>query len=299
MNNEGNDISVDGYTPPRGQAGGAFGVLTGEIDDGYFAATRIPILSGRGITAADIANAPRVAVVNQAFVKEFLRGADAVGRTFHLDSSVVTIVGVAPNTKQGRLDELPRPFVYFPLAQRWSSSVNIVVRAEGDLGGPAAAIRRELKALDPTLPPPNTTTLRQAIAVVLLPQRVAAAVTTVLGAAGLLLTVVGLYGVLAFSAAQRTREIGVRMALGAARRHVLGLVVGEGMRLTAAGMAIGLVLALGATQALKPFLFGVSPVDALTFVAIASVLALAALLASYLPARRAAAVDPARSLRED
>jgi ABC-type antimicrobial peptide transport system permease subunit len=172
------------------------------------------------------------------------------------------------------------------------------VRTTGDPTAVFATIRREIRALDPNLPPPTLTTLRQATSVALLPQRVAVAVTGVLGLLGLILAAVGLYGVLSFSAAQRSGEIGIRLALGALRRDVVGLVVREGMRLVGVGMVSGLLLALLATQALKPFLFGVSPLDPLTFVAIGATLASVALIASYLPARRAAAADPASSLRQ-
>ncbi|MEO8564515.1 MAG: FtsX-like permease family protein [bacterium] len=141
------------------------------------------------------------------------------------------------------------------------------------------------------------TTLSAETGGVLLPQRVAALVTAVLGFVGLLLAAVGLYGIVAYSIGQRTREIGVRLALGASRGDVLRLVVGDGMRPVAAGMAIGLVLALAATRLLTSFLFGVSPLDAFTFVGVAAILTVVAATASYLPARRAAATDPVRALR--
>jgi ABC-type antimicrobial peptide transport system permease subunit len=143
------------------------------------------------------------------------------------------------------------------------------------------------------------TTLSASISAILLPQRVAALVTAVLGFVGLLLAAVGLYGIVAYLVGQRTREIGVRLALGANRGDVLRLVVGEGMRPVAVGMAIGLLLALGATRLLESYLFGVSPLDAVTFVGGAAMLAAVALTASYLPARRAAMTDPVRALRAE
>ena len=149
------------------------------------------------------------------------------------------------------------------------------------------------------LPTPTVTTLSAEIGGVLVPQRVAALVTAVLGFVGLLLAAVGLYGIVAYQVGQRTREIGVRLALGAGRRDVLRLVVGDGMRPVAAGMAVGLLLALGATRLLRSFLLGVSPLDAVTFVGGAVILTAVALAASYLPARRAAATDPVRALREE
>ena len=299
MNSTGIDAAVPGYTPPAGREGGEFPLSIDEVDAGYRAVTRIPIVAGRGIAPEDDERAPRVVVVNETFVRELMHGGDAVGRSFTLGGHPVTIVGVARDAKYAKLDERPTPFAYVPLAQRWSSNVNVLVRTTGAAGALASEIARQLRALDPNLPRPTTTTLKQATSVVLLPQRVAAAVTGVLGLAGLLLAAVGLYGVLSFSAAQRTREIGVRVALGAQRRDVLGLVIGDGMRLVGIGMAVGLVLALLATRALVPFLFGVSPVDPLAFVAMTAILGSTALLASWLPARRAAGLDPVQALRED
>jgi len=297
MNMVGTDVVVPGYAPPGGQVGEAFPVLMDEVDEGYLAATRIALVGGRGIRATDDSGAAYVAVINETFARRLWPDGTAIGRSFQLDGRAVTVVGVARDTKFGRLDEAPAPFMYLPLAQHWRADVNLLVRTAGDPAPTAAAIRRTLAALDPTLPAPTTTTLQQAASVVLLPQRFAVAVTGMLGAVGLLLAVIGLYGVLSFSAAQRTREMGVRLALGARRADVVRLVVREGVRLIAVGMTIGLALALAGTRLLTPFLFGVSPVDPLTFLAIGATLAGVALAASWLPARRAAAVDPAASLR--
>jgi predicted permease len=298
MNTTGTEISIDDYAPPGGRAGGEFNVLIDDIDEGYLTATRIPVIAGRNIRPTDDATAPRVAIVNQSFVNRYWPGRNPIGRTFHLDSTTVTVVGVVPDSKFARLNDAPAPFMFLPMAQHWDSGTNLLVRTTGDPTAVFATIRREIRALDSNLPPPTLTTLRQATSVALLPQRVAVAVTGVLGLLGLILAAVGLYGVLSFSAAQRSGEIGIRLALGALRRDVVGLVVREGMRLVGVGMVSGLLLALLATQALKPFLFGVSPLDPLTFVAIGATLASVALIASYLPARRAAAADPASSLRQ-
>jgi predicted permease len=299
MNNVGQDATVPGYTPPGGREGGSFGLSINMVDPGYLGTLRIPVIVGRGIRPDDDARAPKIAVVNETFARELFRDGQAVGRTIAISGEPVTIVGVTRDAKYTRLDERPAPFAFLPLAQHWQSSVNVLVRTSGDPANLAGAITRELRALDPNLPRPTTTTLRQATSVVLLPQRVAAAVTGVLGLAGLLLAAVGLYGVLSFSTAQRTREIGVRVALGAQRRDVLALVVRDGMGLVGMGMGAGLVLALLATRALVPFLFGVSPVDPLAFIGMGTLLGGTALLAAYLPARRAAGMDPVRSLRED
>ncbi len=299
MNTSGTDISVPGYTPTGPHEGSSFSVLDDIVDGGYFAATRIPLVNGRLFDGTDTERSQRVAVVNRTFADQIWPKQSAVGRTFLLDSATVTVVGVVRDAKYGKLDERPTPFMYLPASQHWYSETTILVRTSGDPVQLGAVIRRELRALDPNLPPPTVTTLKQVTAVVLLPQRVAVAVTGILGIAGLLLAGIGLYGVLSFSMAQRTREIGVRIALGASRRDVLGLVVREGMTLVVVGMGVGLALALFATRALTPFLFGVSPLDALTFVGIAATLGGTAFLASYLPARRAASVDPMSALRQE
>jgi predicted permease len=297
MTNSGTDISIDGYAPPGKRSGDEFNVLLDEIDQGYFDVTRLRLVAGRGIRASDNETAPSVAVVNQSFIKRYFPTGEPLERSFHLDGKVVTIVGVVRDSKFKKLDEVAEPFMFLPFAQHWRASVNLLVRTSGDPAALGASIREAVRAIDPNLPVPNVTTLRQSTSVVLLPQRVAVAVTGVLGVLGLLLAAVGIYGVLSFSAAQRSSEIGIRIALGAVRRDVLRLVVGEGMRLVGIGMGIGLALALLATQALKPFLFGVSPFDPITLIVIAATLGGVALLASYLPARRAASADPAVSLR--
>jgi ABC-type antimicrobial peptide transport system permease subunit len=174
-----------------------------------------------------------------------------------------------------------------------------MVRTAGDPHVAAPVIRQALRAIDPTLPVPPMLTLEEATGIVLFPQRVAALVAGTLGAVGLLLASVGLYGVIAFSTSRRTREIGIRVALGARRQDVLGMVVREGMRLAVVGVGVGLLLAAAATRLMGGLLFDVSPLDLPTFAAMSGLFVLVALLASWLPARRAAASDPMAALRSE
>jgi putative ABC transport system permease protein len=186
-----------------------------------------------------------------------------------------------------------------PVAQNWRAGTNLLVRTTGGAASLAPVIRDAVRAVDPLLPAPQVITMDDATSVVLLPQRIAAGVTGVMGVLGLLLAAVGLYGIVAFTVGLRTREIGVRMALGATRRDVLRLVIGDGMRLAAIGIGAGMLLAAGLTRVMAQFLFGVSALDPLVFAVIPLALAAVALLAAYVPARRAAAADPLVALRAE
>jgi predicted permease len=296
------ELRIDGSAvPPTSE--GKTPVRFVDVDAGYFEVVKMPIVQGRGFTPADDEHAARVAVVNQAFARRFWPTGGAVGRTFYRDDQAVTVVGVARDAKYSSLAEELRPFVYFAMAQGATKGradfAELFVRTSGDPARLAPAVRAAVRELDPTLPAPAVTTLSAATSGVLLPQRVAALVTAVLGLVGLLLAAVGLYGIVAYVVGQRAREIGVRMALGAGRLDVLRLVVGDGMRPVAVGMAVGLLLAVGATRLLMSFLLGVSPLDAVSFAGGAAVLTAVALAASYLPARRAAATNPVRALRAE
>ncbi len=294
------DMRIDGYTPQHDPDGrGEVAVDVNVVDGDYFAAVRTPFVSGRTFAESDNRTAPKVAIVNETFVRRYWPKTNAVGRAFHLSGVPYTVVGVVHDAKYQTLAEAATPFAFIATAQNWDGDRQLLVRTSGDPNALAATVRRLAHEALPNLPPPQPTTLAAATSIVLLPQRVAAAVTGTLGVVGLLLAAVGLYGVIAYSMSQRTREIGIRMALGADRKSVLGLVIGEGFRLVGVGIAVGVALAFGATRFMQPFLFGVSPVDPLTFGGITVGLAFIALLASYFPARRAAGADPAVVLRQE
>jgi len=236
--------------------------------------------------------------VNETLANQLWPGASAIGRTLGFHGDRVLVVGVVRDAKYGTLTERKQPFVYLPIAQYPRPDRRLIVRTALDPATLAPLIRDAVRSLDPALPPPLVTTLRRETTIVLFPQRVAATVTGVLGGVGLLLAAVGLYGLIAFSVGRRTREIGVRVALGAQRRDVLGMVVREGMRLAGTGVVVGVLLAAAATRLIAAFLFNVSPLDGLTFAGMSGLFIVVALVASYVPARRAAATDPLTALRE-
>ena len=299
MHGTGDNIRIDGVEPPGGDPAAGIPVWLSNVDVDYFAALRLPLIAGRDFTEADNLQAPRVAVINETLARRYWPDGSAIGRTFRMRNERVTIIGIARDAKYGNLSEGSLTHAYFPLAQYWSPKQTLLVRTAGDPVALAPAIQRAIRAIDPGLPRPTLITLRDANGIVLLPQRVAAIVTGALGAVGLLLASVGLYGIIAYSVGRRTREIGIRLALGARGTGVVGMIVREGMRLAAIGVVIGLVLAAGSARLIERFLFSVSPLDAATFSGMAIIFVAVALVASYLPARRAAEQDPMVILRAE
>jgi predicted permease len=284
------DISIDGTT---------LSIHDGRVDHGYFEALQIAIVQGRGFERADEQRGLRVAVVNETLAQRGWPGGNAIGRTFRFDNAVVTVVGIARDVKYATLTESTPPFAYFHIAQMWGPSQALLVRIAGNPNELVPAIQEAALAIDPRVPRPRLTSLRAATSIVLLPQRVAAIVTGALGAVGLVLATVGLYGIMAYSASRRGREIGIRVALGAQRATVLGMMVRDGMRLAVLGIALGLLLAVIVTPLMKSLLLTTSPFDATTFVGMSLLFVAVALIASYLPARRAARSNPIAVLRAD
>ncbi len=284
---------------------GAAGLEPGEpiqlslVGAEFFETLGIGLLEGRPIQPTDDQRSPSVAVVNQTFGRRFFPAGSAVGRSFWWSGTEVTIVGVARDAKYGSLSETTPAFAYFSLAQRPTSDRVLLVRSTLGNEVLTPAVRAAVSTVDPTIPPPVLIGLAQANAIVLLPQRFAAIVTGALGAVGLLLATVGLYGTLAYTVGRRTREIGLRMALGATRRQVVDLVLKGGLRLALLGVLVGLVLAASITRFLASLLIATSPYDPFTFLGTALLLLGAAGVASYLPARRAARADPMEVLRVD
>ena len=299
MHGSGDEIRIDGVEPPGGDPAAGIPIWLSSVDVDYFAALRVPLIAGRDFTEADNSQAPRVAVINETLARRYWPDGSAIGRTFRMRNERVTIVGIARDAKYGNLSEGALVHAYIPLEQYGSPKRMLLVRTTGEPAIVAPAIQRAIHAIDPGLPRSTMITLRDATSIVLLPQRVAATVTGTLGAAGLLLASVGLYGIIAYSVGRRTREIGIRLALGARNSGVVGMIVREGMQLAAIGVLIGLALAAGSARLLSRFLFSVSPLDAITFGGMALVFVVVALVASYLPARRATAMDPMVILRAE
>ena len=266
------------------------------VTPAYFDVMRIPLLRGRGFTEQDRAGAPDVAIINETLASSIWPNEDAVGKSFRNGDRTVTVVGIARNARYRSLGETNEGFIYVPLAQRYSPTMSLFVRSTP---GPSLTLplRRLVAELDPALPILNSQTMEEHAALGLFPQRVSLWVATTLGGVALLLALLGIYGVTAFAVAQRTREIGIRIALGSSSGSILGLVLRRGIVLGGIGVAVGMAGAVAATRLLESMLYGVSGADPLAIGAAAALLLLAALFASWVPARRAARVDPMVALR--
>jgi predicted permease len=292
------ELRVPGTTPGEGDGyRGDWNV----VEPGYFAAMKTALVAGRDFTPADADGSLPVIILNEAAARRFFPGQDALGRVLEHRASPsearrLTVVGVARDGKYRSLGEQARAFVYVPLAQQYFPRVTLVARVEPD-----RRLQPELRALvaslDPGLPVVRAQSLSEHAALGLLPQRVAASVSGSLGLVGLLLAAVGIYGVTAYGVAQRTREIGVRMALGAQRSDVVRLVLRQGMTLAGVGLAIGLGLAAALGRLLGSLLFGVPGTDPVAFGGATALLLAIGLLACLVPARRATRASPVEALR--
>ena len=291
---------------PEGQdeKSGYRGTLTtvNDVSPTFFQTLRIPMLNGREFNDEDRATTKPVAIASEAMAKHFWPNEpvqNIVGKRFHFiqDNTMREIVGVAKNTLVGNIGEEPQPLVYLPLAQNYAPAVVMLVRTSGRPESVISTVRGQVQSLDPNLALTNVLTVEELIGQGLWAPRMGAAMLIVFGGLALLLAIIGVYGVLSYSVNQQTREIGIRMAMGAQTEGVLKLVVGQGMRLAGAGLLLGLIVAFAAMRVLSTLLYGVSAHDPLTFVSVTLILALAAALACFIPARRATKVDPIIALR--
>jgi len=271
------------------------------VSEGYFRAMDIPILRGRSFREQDTSSTPLVAVINQTLARTYFPNQDPIGKRLVWGyRTPFTIVGVAGDVKFSALDAEVAPMIYmsnFQVTSGISRHAVFVVRTAGAPAGLASAARREIWSVDKDLPVFGVTTMSDVLAGSVAQRRFSMSLLGAFAGLALLMAAIGLYGVLSYSVSQRMPEMGLRMALGANARDLLRLVVGQGVRVALAGVAVGLVASFAATRLLAGMLFGVSPLDPLTFAAVAAVLVAAALLASFIPARRATRVDPMEALR--
>src|SRR5262249_22367562 len=296
-----NSFQIVGQAPVPKSAQPTVGALVTTPD--YFAAIGTPLRAGRLFTTRDDANAPRVALVNEAFAQRYFTGGSAVGQRLTIDDGPPSaIVGVVADSISSKLDDQAAPGVYQPFAQRPNRNMALIVRGQANQTGQenvtqvVGAIRKKLAAMDANLPFSGYE-MRQFIAFLISPRRVITALLCIFASLALAMATVGLYAVMSFAVAQRTHEIGIRLALGAQKRDVIMIVVKQGLRLVSLGIIIGLLGAFAVTRVLSQILYGVKASDPITYAMVAGLLLPTALVACVAPARRATKVDPIIALR--
>ncbi|HEY2434054.1 MAG TPA: ABC transporter permease [Vicinamibacterales bacterium] len=271
------------------------------VDEHYFDTMSIPLLRGRTFNNGDTPRSAKVAIVNEAFVRRYWPGTDGLGHHFHTPSNGGTdyvVVGVSATYKVDTVGEAPTPYIQYALSQQPSTGEVLLARTGGDPAALLAAMRREILVLEPNTVFLDSQTMDGQVSAALLPARIAAQTIVLVGVIATLLAAIGLYGVVAYAVGRRTREIGIRMALGAAPGGVLAMVMRQGLALAAAGIVAGLLLAFVAARAIAAALYGVGAGDPLAWSIAVAVLLASAALANYVPARRAARVDPSIALRQ-
>ncbi len=299
-NFDGRGIEIDGKPFPVGQEP--------EVDfyvasPGYEQAMAIPLKKGRFFDRRDLADSQKVAVVSESFVQKFWPDQDPIGKRVRMESSPeeqnpwFTVIGVVGDVKQRRLDSVRSAQFYYPNTQFTSYAVSLVVRTAGDPAGVTAAVQKEIRAVDKDQAAFDIATLKKVVSDSISLRTFSMVLLGAFASLALILAAVGIYGVISYSVVQRTREIGIRMALGAAQQDVLKMIVRNGLILTSIGIAIGVTAAMVLTRLMTSLLFGISPTDPVTFAGIGLLILAVAILASYVPARRASKVDPMIALR--
>ena len=287
-------IAVDGYQPAPGEQPT---VSYNEVTPGFFSTIGIPLLSGRDFTATDDENGAPVAIVNDTMVNKYWRGEDPVGKRLQVKGRWLRVVGVVKTAKYSALNEAPQAFFYVPLRQNPSTGVVVFLRSSQDLATNSRMLAREIHALDPNLPIYQLYTMGDMISMMSASQNAAVILLVAFGSLALLLAAVGIYGVMSYSVSQSTRELGLRMALGASASNLLRLIFKQGLQVTGVGILVGAAAALLLTRLLGYMLYNTSPRDPLAFGSALLVMLIAALAACFVPAWRASHVDPLRALR--
>jgi len=290
-------VAVDGYEPPAN--GQSTDERYNEVSPDYFATMGIPLISGREFTRADDENAPRVAIVNQTMVARYWRGQNPIGQRMQVKGNWAQVIGVVKDSKYYSIEEPARPFFYVPIRQYFAIEPDIHIRTTQPLQTVEGALLREVRSLDPNLALYEMITLQEQVNRSTSEQLVAVTLVALFGGLALVLASIGLYGVMSYTVSQSTRELGLRMALGAGTSNVLRLVLSRGLLLTATGLIIGLALGLLLTRLLGNLLYRVSPRDPVAFAAAFAVMTFASLTACFLPAWRATRTDPIRALRSE
>jgi len=292
-------VNVPGVEPPAGQSG--FGIPQATVSPGLFDAMGIEIVAGRGFTSTDDEEAEDVVMVNRTFAERFWPGESALGRTVLVggDRSEATVVGVVADSKVQSLGEDPRPQIFDPYAQNFGTAPHIVARTSGDAEALLPQAFEAARAVDPELIVWEMKTMDRHLEMRLLPARLSALFSIAFGALAATLACIGLYGVVSYAVASKTREVGIRMSLGAERGTVVRMLLKEGLSLVLVGGVIGMGLAALASGAVSGFLFRVDPLDPVAFTAAPALLIVVAFLSAWIPARRASRVDPVRALRSE
>ena len=291
------------FFPDRMKPGDdAIPVSATSVDDKYFETLGIPLLRGRNFNATDIPTAPRTVIVTDSFIRTYWPGDDGVGKRFRLrnaEGPEHQIVGVVGDYKVESIGEKPRPYIHYPMYQRPFTGEVLIARTSGDPAALLGAMRREVLTLEPQAVIIEALTMNAQVEATLVPARMAAQTAMAVGVVAMVLAAIGLYGVIAYAVAKRTREIGIRMALGAAPGGVIGMVMRQGLTVAIAGMAVGLLLAALASRGIASALYGVSAGDPIAWGGAMTLSLMSAAAANFIPARRASKVDPSIALRTE
>jgi macrolide transport system ATP-binding/permease protein len=287
--------TIDGYTPAPNEEVSLYYTRVGSE---YLKTMGIGLVAGREFTDLDTTDRPDVAIVNETLARRYFAGRDPIGGRIRAGSRTLQVIGVARDGKYGTISESPRSFMYLPI-QQWYRADAILIVKTADQKEIVQRLQGAFRSLDPNIPLFDVRTITEILETAVFVQRMVASLLTVFGGLALLLATVGLYGVIAALAAQRTPEIGMRMALGATRGDIVSMILKQGLALTLGGIGLGLVAAFALTRLFKSLLVGVTATDSVSYGATTLLLILVALAASYLPARRAARIDPLQALRNE